>query len=833
MIIQQKFTPSPGDIIFPGTTRDVKGLATDFDRHGRLRVHASGRYLEHTDGTYFPFVATTAFWLSYRLQPSEFDTFFDAIRDNGCTACFTMLVVPDSSLNQTTVYNGLTTFSSGVAVPAYFDLVEAMILAAKEKGIYLLIAPLWANQYGAGSTNWFNNLSSGQISTYGAYLGRFASYNNIGWCNGGDYATPINGTLKTKINTFGAALRSSCPNHLITCHGGGPGTSGVSTSPDFGAETWYDFSGCQSSHFALDDIAAYNLVTTGYTASPTKPAIDLEPRYDATCINFNPANGFFNSFDARQALWWNLGAGAFGIVYTHIAIQQLEFSTDNFATNGYHDWKIQKRVDGFNNARHIKNFLKSRPGAYAPDQTIVVDDLSGAQQIVCAKISNSCWVYTPYGDNFTVNLAKISGSSVKAYWLNPRTGEVRYINTYTNSGTQAFDPPGSSTRGNDYVLILDDAAASFTIPGVVTIESPLPSELPLWNAALNNVYNGTSNARILFIGDSITTGSVNVDYPQNSAAIAFPAVIASMFPDNKGSTLSICGEHFISGTSRNYEWYDTRFSFTNPADWGTSVVSGTFGQILGGYTIASLGANNSPVNFKADKEWDTVEFYYLAAPGGGGGSLSVNGGSSFQTFSINAGANSLIKITATKTLGKDTLNITKTSGPGLDIEGVVMYNSAKKEVQCINAGWSGADSQSLVANNQPWATLNSITVWDPDLVVIEIGANDWVLTTPTSEANFKSAVQAVIDTAVAVGSDVLLIVPVPGSDSNAIAHMAAIQSYMHDLATTNDIPIIDFIELWASHAVSSIFNLMSDPYHPTVQGYQLMAQTIFKTIYRR
>jgi hypothetical protein len=94
-----------------------------------------------------------------------------------------------------------------------------------------------------------------------------------------------------------------------------------------------------------------------------------------------------------------------------------------------------------------------------------VNPLSGGQTIVCCRGTNFAWLYTPYGDALTVNMGKISGSSVKAYWFNARSGAVTYIDTYANSGTQAFTPPGSSAAGNDYVLMLDDASVAFAIPG--------------------------------------------------------------------------------------------------------------------------------------------------------------------------------------------------------------------------------------------------------------------------------------------------------------------------------------------------------------------------------
>jgi len=54
---------------------------------------------------------------------------------------------------------------------------------------------------------------------------------------------------------------------------------------------------------------------------------------------------------------------------------------------------------------------------------------------------------------------------VKAYWLDVRTGAITYIEALSNSGTQTFYPPGASSAGNDYILLLDDASVTFPVPG--------------------------------------------------------------------------------------------------------------------------------------------------------------------------------------------------------------------------------------------------------------------------------------------------------------------------------------------------------------------------------
>ncbi len=63
-----------------------------------------------------------------------------------------------------------------------------------------------------------------------------------------------------------------------------------------------------------------------------------------------------------------------------------------------------------------------------------------------------------------MSLGKFSAARVNAWWYNPRNGKGTFLGTYANDGTRSFDPPGSKGRGNDWVLILDDAAKNYAAP---------------------------------------------------------------------------------------------------------------------------------------------------------------------------------------------------------------------------------------------------------------------------------------------------------------------------------------------------------------------------------
>jgi hypothetical protein len=105
-----------------------------------------------------------------------------------------------------------------------------------------------------------------------------------------------------------------------------------------------------------------------------------------------------------------------------------------------------------------------------PDQKIIVNDYGeGANHIsvACADDGSFAFVYTPTGKTLIVDMSKIAGKKVQAYWYSPRNGLSTKIALLSGSGTQEFKPP-TNGRGNDWVLVLDDAEHKFPMPGAKT-----------------------------------------------------------------------------------------------------------------------------------------------------------------------------------------------------------------------------------------------------------------------------------------------------------------------------------------------------------------------------
>ncbi|HLJ96020.1 MAG TPA: putative collagen-binding domain-containing protein [Gemmataceae bacterium] len=60
---------------------------------------------------------------------------------------------------------------------------------------------------------------------------------------------------------------------------------------------------------------------------------------------------------------------------------------------------------------------------------------------------------------------KISGTKVRPWWFNPRTGSATEVGEFPNSGERQFLSPDPGELV-DRVLVLDEAAKHFPSPGL-------------------------------------------------------------------------------------------------------------------------------------------------------------------------------------------------------------------------------------------------------------------------------------------------------------------------------------------------------------------------------
>jgi len=119
-------------------------------------------------------------------------------------------------------------------------------------------------------------------------------------------------------------------------------------------------------------------------------------------------------------------------------------------------WKERINSPGAIQVQYLKQLLLSH--SYfdrVPDQSLVVNNGERYQRVAATRGRDYALLYTYTGRIIQVQLEKISGSILKAYWFDPRTGKKIDAGSIENKGVGTFDPPGEEGNGNDWVLVLE------------------------------------------------------------------------------------------------------------------------------------------------------------------------------------------------------------------------------------------------------------------------------------------------------------------------------------------------------------------------------------------
>jgi hypothetical protein len=249
----------------------------------------------------------------------------------------------------------------------------------------------------------------------------------------------------------------------MTYHPGG----GRSSSEWLHKEAWLDFNLMQSGHGSRDN-PNYRMVAKDYGLSPVRPVVDGEPRYENHPVNWKPAElGWFDEYDVRQAAYWAVFAGAFGHTYGCHDIWQMKAPGREPVGLARGTWQESMNLPGAAQMQHVRRLIESRPFlSRVPDPALIASGPGeGADHVEATRGEGYAFLYVPTGKPVGVVLEKVAAGKLKASWFDPRTGKASPIGTFAGQGTRTFTPPGTPGRGNDWVLVLDDASRGFGLPG--------------------------------------------------------------------------------------------------------------------------------------------------------------------------------------------------------------------------------------------------------------------------------------------------------------------------------------------------------------------------------
>jgi hypothetical protein len=117
---------------------------------------------------------------------------------------------------------------------------------------------------------------------------------------------------------------------------------------------------------------------------------------------------------------------------------------------------------------HIRRLFESRPfSKLQPNEDFIKDGPTrGGAKVRGALASDGsfAFIYSPRGESFSVDLNAFPAPKVLESWFDPRYGVTYEMHTADNRGIQTYTPP-TTGRGQDWLLILDDADRKFPLPG--------------------------------------------------------------------------------------------------------------------------------------------------------------------------------------------------------------------------------------------------------------------------------------------------------------------------------------------------------------------------------
>lgn len=444
--------------------------------NGKLQVSTNGRYLQHANGKPFFWLGDTAWLLFQKMDRDEVKAYFANRKSKGFNVvqCVVLQFLKDVNAygDSPFVENDLTRFKltpgndpKNAEQYDFWDHVDYIAETAAQNGIYLAINPAW------GQFVRRNEISTASAEKFAANLANhFKNRPNVVWVNGGS----ITGDVKPEIwETIGKTIKQHDPAHLMTFHPFGR----TQSATWFLNSSWLDFNMFTSGHrrYDQDDTVKkygednWRYVLEDLARTPRKPTLDGEPSYEATPQGLHDlTQPYWADADVRRYAYWSVFAGACGHTYGENAVRQVYKKSDAKPSSGAKQYFHEAmEAVGASQMQHLKNLVLSRPYFdRVNDQSAAMDEGEKYERVLVTKGKDFLMAYAFTGREFKLQMGRISGAKVNAWWFNPRTGEAVKSGTIKNSGSATFNPPGEPANGNDWVLVLDDTAKKFNAPGV-------------------------------------------------------------------------------------------------------------------------------------------------------------------------------------------------------------------------------------------------------------------------------------------------------------------------------------------------------------------------------
>jgi hypothetical protein len=438
-----------------------------------VRVSDNGHYFVKADGTPFFWLGDTAWSIFNHPKPGDVDVYLDDRAAKGFTVIQGVVALWDYTRH--TNADGEPPFINGdlgQINEAFYKNVDSILDKVEARGMYMAILPYWHKNAGERLAT---NGTPEKMQAYCKFLAQRYARRNIFWILGGD--STADGEAGEKIQhitdleaegLIEGAKAAGVNKIMISYHP----TGRQSSSFWFHDSPWLDFNSIQSGHFIRT--TNFRLVADDFAATPAKPTLDMEPGYENITdglVRGNTNAARITATDVRRSAYLAVFAGAAGHTYGCGEVYEFWSPDSRGPLPGWGaglPWRESLKLPGSSQVQYVRHLIESRPMLdRIPDQSLVVEAyLPVLDRIEATRAANGSYafIYTASGRPFKLQTGKLSGKKLVAWWYDPRTGKAKRSGSFAKTGTREFTPP-SSGIGNDWVLVLDDAAKKFPPPG--------------------------------------------------------------------------------------------------------------------------------------------------------------------------------------------------------------------------------------------------------------------------------------------------------------------------------------------------------------------------------
>jgi hypothetical protein len=437
--------------------------------NGRLKVSDNKRFLVHENGKPFYWLGDTAWELFHRLNREEAEKYLKNRAEKGYTVIQAVALAELQGLKDPNPYWEVPLKDLDPTKPneAYFQHVDWIVDKAAELGLYIAMLPTWGDKLDKAS--WGDGpeiFNADNAKVYGKFIGnRYKDRKNIIWVLMGD-RNPRNEKDVAVWRAMAAGITEGvggADKALMTAHPQPMATADGGSGKWFHNDDWFDFNMFQTGHCRENNVS--DRIQVAYNRTPIKPTIDGEPLYEDHPVCFNERDlGKSSPYDTRNFAYWAVFAGAFGNTYGCHDVWQM-YAPNRKSINGASiPWYDAINLPAAGQMQYVRKLIEARPMLdRVPDQTLITEQYSNHDRIQATRGKDYAFIYTTKGKEITVNMGKISGAQVVAYWYNPRDGKAKDIGKFENKGTQKFKPD-TEGYGQDWVLILDDVSKNYAKP---------------------------------------------------------------------------------------------------------------------------------------------------------------------------------------------------------------------------------------------------------------------------------------------------------------------------------------------------------------------------------